>query len=99
MFTIMNKKTMPQENIEYVQTCIRHKTGIGDAIDIDFKAPIDTSSKEASLGEIKYNWRQAGDEALLLHRGKFKDFAYIQLLKMCHFLQKVRNIEILKMQA
>ena len=45
MFTIMHKKTMPQENIEYVQTCIRHKTGIGDAIDINFKAPMLTTSK------------------------------------------------------
>ena len=57
MFTIMHKKTMPQENIEYVQTCIRHKTGIGDAIDISFKAPMLTTSKEASLNEINYHWR------------------------------------------
>ena len=57
MFTIMHKKTMPQDNIEYVQTCIRHKTGIGDPIDINFKAPMLTTSKEASLNEINYNWR------------------------------------------
>ena len=30
---------------------------------------------------------------------RYRDYAYIQLLKMCHFLQKVRNIEILKMHA
>ena len=62
----MNKRTMPQENIEYIQTCIRHKTGIGEAIDIDYKAEIDTSSIEASLKEINYNWREAGNEAELL---------------------------------
>ena len=62
MFNLMNKRTMPQENIEYIQTSIRHKTGIGEAIDIDFRAPMDTSSIEASMNEIHYNWRQAGDE-------------------------------------
>ena len=62
MFNLMNKRTMPQENIEYIQTTIRHKTGIGEPIDIEFRAPMDTSSKEASMNEIHYNWRQAGDE-------------------------------------
>ena len=35
----------------------------------------------------------------LLYKGKFKEYARVQCLKMCHYLKKVRNIEILQMQA
>ena len=35
----------------------------------------------------------------LLYKGKFKEYARVQILKMCHYLKKVRNIEILQMQA
>ena len=78
---------------------MRHKTGIGEPIDIHFKAPIDISSHEASLKEIMYDWRSAGDEMELLYKGKFRKYAEVQILKMCHYLKKVRNIEILQMQA
>ena len=95
----MTKRTQPQEKIEFIQSCVRHKTGIGEPINIHFKAPLDNSSKEASLNEIVYDYRSAGDEMELLYKGKFKQYARVQILKMCHYLKKVRNIEILQMNA
>mmetsp|Transcript_19090 Transcript_19090/g.25859 ORF Transcript_19090/g.25859 Transcript_19090/m.25859 type:complete len:103 (-) Transcript_19090:1220-1528(-) len=35
----------------------------------------------------------------LLRQGQFERYAYMQCLKMCYYLQKVRQIEVLKMQA
>ena len=78
---------------------MRHRTGIGEAIDIHFKAPLNATSKQASKEEIFYDWRSLGDELELLYKGKFKDYARVQCLKMCHYLKKVRNIEILQMNA
>ena len=60
---------------------------------------MDTSSYEASLKDINYNWRELGSEKEMLQNEMYREYAYLQLLKMCHFLKKVRNIEILKMQA
>ena len=95
----MTKRTQPQENIEFVQSCVRHKSGIGDPINIYFKAPLNTKSEEDSKKEIIYDWRKAGDEMELLYKGKFKEYAHVQCLKMCHYLKKVQNIEILQMQC
>ena len=77
MFTHMSKRSLPQENIEYIQTCIRHKTGVGEAIDIDFRAPMDTSSYEASLKDINYNWRELGNEKEMLQNEMYREYAYL----------------------
>ena len=99
LFAQLGKRTQNQEKIEFVQTCVRHKTGIGQPIDINFKAPLNVTSHENAKKEINYSWKSLGDETELLYQGKFKEYARIQCLKMCHYLKKVRNIEILQMQA
>ena len=88
-----------KDQIEYIQTCVRHSCGIGDPIDVHFKAPLDDSSREAALEEVAYDWKGQGDELSLLQAGEFKKYAYQQCLKICHYVKKVRNKEILKMRA
>ena len=66
---------------------------------MNFKAPLDDTNIQTSLEEIKYNWRDQGDELTLLQNGEFKKYAYQQCLKICHYLKKVRNKEILQMHA
>lgn len=64
-----------------------------------FRAPLDDSSAEAAQKDITYDWRGQGDELTLLKEGDFKRYAYQQCLKMCHYMKKVRNKEILSMHA
>ena len=83
------------KDIEYIQTCVRHATGIGEAINIDFRAPISKGDTE-----IKYLDRyEFVDELKMLRQGKFKEYANHQCLKMCQYLKKTRGIEILSMSA
>lgn len=72
IFTLLNKRSAPQDKLEFVQTAVRHKTGVGEPIVIHFKAPINVSSEKMAMKEIKYNWKTLGDEMDLLVRGKFK---------------------------
>ena len=65
------------------------------AISVKFQAPIDTSSDEASTKEINYEEFRIVDEYKLLKTGEFERYAYIQCLKICYYLQQVRQIEIL----
>ena len=65
------------------------------AIPITFRAPIDTSSDEAASNMISYEEYREADELELLKTGQFKRYAEIQCLKICFYMQKVRNIEIL----
>ena len=59
------------KDIEYIQTCVRHVTGIGEAVNVDFKAPIKKHGTE-----IEYLDRYAFvDELKLLRQGKFKEYA------------------------
>ncbi len=68
-------------------------------ITIHFKAPLDDSSEEASKRNINYDKFRNVDELKLLKNGEFERYAYIQCLKICYYLQKVRRIELLKMTA
>ena len=64
-----------------------------------FRAPLDDTSAETAQNEITYAWREQGDELTLLRQGDFKRYAYQQCLKICHYMKKVRNKEILSMRA
>ena len=44
---------------------------------------------------ISYEEYREADELELLKTGQFKRYAEVQCLKICFYMQKVRNIEIL----
>ena len=69
------------------------------AITIKFKAPLDDSSDENAGKEINYEEFRVADELKLLKAGEFERYAYIQCLKICYYVQKVRRKEILQMSA
>ena len=84
------------KDIDHIQTIIKHSTGIGDPLIINFKAPINT--KESEIEYIK-TYPPFVNELDLLRHEKYKEYAKHQCSKMCHFLQKQRGIEILSMSA
>lgn len=86
-------------NIYYIQTTVKDVKGVGSHVDVDFKAPLDDTSYEDSLKEINFEGFRGVDELRLLKQGHFQRYAHIQCLKICYYLQKVRNIEVLQMRA
>ena len=66
---------------------------------LNFKAPLDESSDEDALKQINYQEFRIKDELKLLKTRKFEEYGYVQCLKICHYLQQMRQIEILQMQA
>lgn len=86
--------------IQYIQSGVQatEKTKPYN-ITIKFKAPLDESSYESAQAEIFYEAFRLENELDLLMAGQFERYAYNQCLKICHYLQKVRQMEILKMTA
>jgi hypothetical protein len=66
---------------------------------MQFFAPLVETNEDTAKKEIFYNFRREGDDLELLQEGKAKEYVNKQCLKMCHYLQKVRSIEILKMNV
>ena len=83
------------KDMDHIQTVIKHNTGIGDPITIDFKAPI----KEDDPDIVYLKPYAFVDELSLLKEGQYKEYANHQCLKICQFLQKQRGIEIISMTA
>ena len=67
-------------------------TGIGEAVNVDFKAPVNKEKEITYLDRYEFY-----DELKMLKEGKFKEYANHQCLKMCQYLKKSRGIEILSM--
>ena len=60
------------KDIDHIQTIIKHSTGIGDPIIINFKAPINT--KENEIEYIK-TYPPFVNELELLRHEKYKEYA------------------------
>ena len=59
-------------DFEHIQTVVRHVSGVGEAINIDFKAPFNKNEKEITyLDRYEYV-----DELKMLKQGKFKVYAH-----------------------
>jgi len=70
-----------------------------NTITVKFRAPVDTSNDENAAKEINYEDFKIEDEYKLLKDKQFERYSYVQCLKICYYLQKVRQIEILQMHV
>lgn len=98
---LRNNNSSTSKIIYYLQTGVlaTEKTKPYN-ITVKFLAPFVTDPDDDEKLIIDYS--QAEDdvnELELLQNGEFQRFAEIQTMKMAHYLQQVRQIEILKMQA
>ena len=53
---------------------------------------------ESSKQEIQYDFKHLPEDLTLLQQEHYKDYCQKQCLKMCYYLQKVRQIEVLQMK-
>ena len=65
------KKNNIFKDFEYIQTCVRHATGIGEPINIEFKAPLKKGEPEINYLD-RYEFV---DELKMLKLGQFKEYA------------------------
>ena len=100
MFADLKKSKQTLGNIiNYIQTTVKDEKGVGQAIDIRFRAPLNDLDEDTQKEEINYDFNSLGEDLDLLKQKRFKRYAEKQCLKMAYYLQKVRNIEVLAMDA
>jgi len=66
---------------------------------VTFFAPIDETSDSTAKQEICYDYFGMEDELSMLQNEHYQDYCMKQCLKICYYLQKVRQIEVLQMKA
>ena len=81
--------------IRYLQTCLKHRTGVGKPIIIEYYAPVPQNPTKP----IKYDFRSMGDELTMLRQKDYVGYCTKQVMKMCYYVQKMYNFEILKIRA
>jgi len=83
------------ENLVYVQTCIRSKSGIGEPITVTFYAPMNLQNIE---DEIRYDYNSLGEDVELLKASE-ELFCLKQCYKMAYYMSKLHKIELIKFRA
>ena len=83
------------QTINFVQTCVKAKKGFGKEFVVEYYAPLDVAKPE---DEIKYDYRSLGDDVDILSTNEYK-YCVKQCYKMCFYVQKIYNIEILRMKC
>lgn len=81
--------------IRYFQTCLKHRTGVGMPIVIEYYAPAPVSLDKP----LKYDYRSVGDDLTMLRQKDYVGYCTKQVVKMCYYVQKMYNFEILKIRA
>ena len=84
------------KSVIYIQTNVKSKLGCGTPIVIKFYAPLDVSNLE---DEIVYDYEKFGNDLDLIMNAEDEKYCMKQCFKMCYYVQKMYNQEILKMKA
>ena len=87
------------KRVRYIQTCIKTRTGIGKPIVIQYYAPMPTVKQGERHATIKYDFRGCGDDFTMIKDGDDYGYCIKQCVKMCFYIQKIHNIDILKMRC
>jgi hypothetical protein len=80
--------------VEFIQTCIKSKLGIGEQISVDFFAKI---SKKIPSRPILFDFRSFQSDQYLMINNK-KEYCHKQVVKMCYYISKLYGYEILRMK-
>lgn len=94
-----DNKSQQWKRIRYIQTCIRSKTGVGKPIIIQFYAPLPVTKPGDKYATIRYDYRSQGDEISMIRNGDDYGYCIKQCYKICYYIQKMHNIDILKMRG
>lgn len=89
-------KSDPQwKTINYVQTCVKAKKGFGKLIIVDFFAPMDMLQLQE---DVRFNYKALGEDIELLETNEYA-FCVKQCYKMCYYVQKLYQMDVLKMKC
>lgn len=83
------------KTIGCIQTNIKSKLGCGTPVIIKYYAPVNPEYPDE---EIVYNFRSYGEDADLIASDPHQ-YCLKQCYKMCYYIQKVYQIEVLKMRT
>lgn len=84
------------KTLNYIQTNVKAQIGCGTPIIVRFFAPIDENKTEAT---IDYNYQEFGEDEDLLRNGMEEAYCLKQVYRMCFYIQKLYDVEILRMRA
>lgn len=97
--TTNSRRDQQTKSIEFMQTCVKTKMGVGDTIRYHFFAPLNTASEDTVRETINFDSKHLGEDFDLLKRKADEQYIHKQCLKMANYLQKVRKVEILQMKT
>jgi len=80
----------------YIQTNVKSRIGCGTPIVVKFYAPLDHLNPDA---EIVYDFKSFGSEIDLIRNGDDYTYCLVQCYKMCYYIQKMHQTEVLKMKV
>lgn len=83
------------KKIEFIQTCIKARRGIGKAIEIDYYPKV---NKKTPSKPIHYNFRSYKPDNYLLKNDP-ELYCQKQVVKMCYYISKIYNYEPLRMKC
>ena len=83
-------------SVIYIQTNVKSRIGCGTPIVVKFRAPLKSENLDQ---EIVYDYQSLGEDADLVINGREERYCLKQCYKMCYYVQKVHNQEILRMKA
>lgn len=76
MFAELKKSKQTMGSIiNYIQTTVKDDKGVGQNIDVHFRAPLDDTSGETQKEDINYDFSACGDDMDLLKQKRFKKYA------------------------
>ena len=81
--------------ISCIQTNVKSKIGCGKPFIIKYYAPLNPEDPDE---EVKYDYRALGEDVFLIHNDEYQ-YCLKQCYKMCYYISKVYEIEILKMRC
>jgi len=72
---------------------------VGKPIIVEFTADPLIINEKSRTSEIKYDFRSYGDEITMIRSSNETNYCMKQCLKMCYYIQKMHNIEVIKMRC
>jgi uncharacterized protein YmfQ (DUF2313 family) len=83
------------KSIQFDQSQVKAKRGIGRSIEIDYFAHV---NKRNPSKEINYNFRVFKPDQFLMENDQ-KEYCLKQVTKMCFYVSKLYNYEILRLRC
>lgn len=88
------------KSVRYIQTGLRSKTGLGTPFSVQFYAPKPELQHYGDCAATcDYDYKRLASDYELLKQARDSEYIHRQCLKICYYIRKMHDIEVLKMKC